>query len=596
MRQAAVRLESKMNKSAVLHIPLSQYAFAEDEHTIIIRLRTAKDDIRCCVLYYGDRVDPAEPIGVKELPMEKVVTDDLFDYYETKISDIYTRVCYYFLLDDGEEKLYYYERNFCEKMVCGRTEYFQFPYIRREDIIAIPDWAEDIVMYHIFPDSFASGRRELCKVSGKTILSDGSISKSQLGGTLRGVMDNLDYIKELGVNCIYLNPVFTANSYHKYDTADYFGIDPCFGTKEDLKELVRCCHKNGIRVILDGVFNHCGPNFFAFRDVLEKGKASAYYDWFYYMPEPVEFTDPPSYEAFAYVKEMPKLNTGNTKVAEYLCEVGAYWIKEADIDGWRLDVANEINHDFWRKFRSKVRSIKPDIFLIGEIWEDAGCWLAGDQFDSTMNYTFSYLCKDFFAKGTMKVTEFDAQIGRMIMRYPRRVALAQMNFLDSHDVPRFLSYCEGDRRKMELAFFYLFMGVGVPSVFYGDEYYIEGVKESEYRQAMPWGDKENCTEKFRKWIALRRRHPALRRGSYRGVYLDDATRGYGFVRECEEECLLILLHNGDGELVFTSEQTQAILEKEDAGVCLTDLETEERIGKTVIGSYEGRVFRITTSQ
>lgn len=596
MRQAAVRLENKMNKSAVLHIPLSQYAFAEDEHTIIIRLRTAKNDIMRCVLYYGDRVDPVEPIGVKELSMEKVASDDLFDYYETKISDIYTRVCYYFLLDDGEEKLYYYERNFCEQMVCGRTEYFQFPYIRREDIIAIPDWAEDIVMYHIFPDSFASGRRELCKVPGKARLSDGSVSESHLGGTLRGVTENLDYLKELGVNCIYLNPVFTANSYHKYDTADYFGIDPCFGTKEDLKELVQCCHKNGIRVILDGVFNHCGPNFFAFRDVLEKGKASAYYDWFYYMPEPVKFTDPPSYEAFAYVKEMPKLNTGNPKVEEYLCEVGTYWIKEADIDGWRLDVANEINHDFWRKFRSKVRSVKPDIFLIGEIWEDAGCWLAGDQFDSTMNYTFSYLCKDFFAKRTMKVTEFDAQIGRMIMRYPRRVALAQMNFLDSHDVPRFLSYCEGDRRKMGLAFFYLFMGVGIPSVFYGDEYYIEGIKESEYRQAMPWGEEENCAEKFRLWIALRRRHPALRKGSYRGVYLDDATGCYGFVRECEEECLLILLHNGDGELVFTSEQMQAILEKGKAGVCLTDLYTEERIHKIVIGSYEGCVFRITTPQ
>ena len=170
-------------------------------------------------------------------------------------------------------------------------------------------------------------------------------------------------------------------------------------------------------------------------------------------------------------------------MVEYLCNVGTYWIREADIDGWRLDVANEINHEFWRAFRHAVRAVKEDIFLIGEIWEEAGIWLQGDQFDSTMNYTFSYLCRDFFGKGELSVSEFDAQMQRMIYRYPWQVSLAQMNFLDSHDIPRFLSYCNGNRKRMELAFFYLFMGVGVPSVFYGDEVYIEGMKELEYRAA-----------------------------------------------------------------------------------------------------------------
>lgn len=599
-----------MNKSAVLHIPLSQYAYAQDEHTLMIRLRTEKGDIKRCTLYYGDRVDPVEPIAVKELPMQKAATDDLFDYYETAVKDIYTRVCYYFLLDDGSGQEYYYGRNFCEKMTCNRTEYFQFPYIRREDIIDIPAWAKDIVMYHIFPDSFASGKRTL-DGSGKCVaLPEGADSVSHLGGTLNGVKENLDYLKALGVNCIYLNPIFAANSYHKYDTIDYFAIDPCFGELSDLKELVRQCHENGIRVILDGVFNHCGPDFFAFRDVLKQGKASEYYDWFYYMPEPVEYTDPPSYEAFAYVKEMPKLNTGNPKVAEYLCEVGTYWIREADIDGWRLDVANEINHDFWRRFRREVRRVKPDAFLIGEIWEDAGCWLTGDQFDSTMNYTFSYLCKDFFAKGTMNVTEFDAQIQRMIMRYPWSVTLAQMNFLDSHDVPRFLSYCEGDRRKLELAFFYLFMGVGVPSIFYGDECYIEGTAECDYRQAMPWKAGQNCAETFRQWITLRTEHSALRRGSYCSVYCDDATGCYGFLRECEEESLLILLHNGEGGLVIETSRMLKLLagarqdhaaaveaDGAESGVRLTDLCSKEAAGEAIrLGAYEGRVFQITTPQ
>ena len=220
-------------------------------------------------------------------------------------------------------------------------------------------------------------------------------------------------------------------------------------------------------------------------------------------------------------------------------------MKEAGIDGWRLDVANEINHDFWRHFRSAVRKIKPDAFFIGEIWEDAGTWLTGDQFDSTMNYRFSYLCRDFFAERKMKVSEFDAQIHKMILRYPWQVALAQMNFLDSHDVPRFLSYCGGDRRRMELAFFYLFMSVGIPSVFYGDEQYLMGVTEPEYRQAMPWTSEDNCYEKFKEWAMLRKYHPALKKGDYHTVLTDDEKGIYAFSREFEKDKIVVVLNNSD---------------------------------------------------
>lgn len=529
-----------MNKAAILHIPLSQYAYAVDEHTLTIRIRTAKGDILRAALFYGDRADPMNPIRVREVVMEKVAMDDLYDYFSATIRDEYTRVCYYFLLDDGKEKTYYYERGFCNTINCARTEYFQFPYIRREDIIREPEWASEICMYHIFPDSFASAFRSL---SRKPCHVPELHSVTKLGGKLAGITENLDYLQTLGINCIYLNPIFTANSYHKYDTTDYFSVDPCLGSKEDLKLLVDKCHDMGIRVILDGVFNHCGPDFFAFADVLKKGRRSEYYDWFYYLREPISYTDPPNYEAFAYVKEMPKLNTGNPEVEKYFIRVGTYWIEEVGIDGWRLDVANEVNHDFWRHFRKAIRDVKPDAFLIGEIWEDATVWLEGDQFDSTMNYRFSYLCKDFFAARKMKVSEFDAQIHKMIMRYPWQVALAQMNFLDSHDVPRFLSYCDGDRTRMELAFFYLFMSVGIPSVFYGDEHYLMGVEEPEYRQAMPWNFGANCYDKFSKWITLRRKHPALTRGSYCTLLTDDVREIYAFEREYAGDSVIVVLNN-----------------------------------------------------
>ena len=525
-----------MKKEAILHIPLSQYAYAIGEHTLVIRLRTAKNDIQECDLYYGDRVDQEKKIRVKKQVMEKVASDDLFDYYESRIHDRYSRVCYYFFLDDGQEQVYYYERNFCTELACERTEFFQFPYIRREDILSVPEWAKDTVMYHIFPDSFATKHRALDKQN---------MRKGCLGGTLCGILENLDYLEELGINCIYLNPIFSANSYHRYDTVDYFTVDPELGTLEDVKRLVEECHKREIRVLFDGVFNHCGPDFFAFQDVLANGTKSKYYDWFYYMPEPVNYTDPPTYEAFAYVKEMPKLNTGNPEVEEFLIRVGVYWIKEAGIDGWRLDVANEINHDFWRHFRAAVRAERPDALLIGEIWEDAGAWLMGDQFDSTMNYRFSYLCKDFFADGTLTVSQFDEQIQKMIFRYPEQVSLAQMNFLDSHDVPRFLSYCKGDRRKMQLAFFYLFMGYGIPSVFYGDEYYIEGTTEPEYRKAMPWQQEESAGELFREWILLRKKHSAIRQGRYLTILCEDESGIYVFCRVDEKETVPVILNNSE---------------------------------------------------
>ena len=538
-----------MKEEAILHIPLSQYAYSQDENHLAIRLRTAKNDCKSCVLYFGDRCYPKEKIEVTPLEMELAGSDQVFDYYETTIETDYTRVCYYFEITDGNKVLYYCERGLIEHIEVSRTEYFQFPYIRREEVCRIPAWAKDMVMYHIFPDSFATDKNYISKVPVTMGVTkcDGTTAdvKSNLGGNLRGIIANLDYLKELGVNCIYLNPVFVANSYHKYDTADYMDIDPCFGTKQDMKELVAACHSRGIRVLFDGVFNHCGPDFFAFVDVLKNGSKSKYYDWFYDMPDKVEYKNPPNYAAFAYVKEMPKLNTSNPELREYLINVGTYWIREVGIDGWRLDVANEIDHDFWRHFKTAIRKEKPDALMIGEIWEASWVWLMGAQMDSTMNYRFTYLCTDFFAKQVMSVTEFDESVQRMIYRYPREVSLAQMNFLDSHDVPRFLSLCEGDRRRMRLAFFYLIMGYGIPSIFYGDEYYLDGYKESEYRQPMPWLKPDNAYEDFKRWISFRHENSAIRNGSYKTVLTDDDNRVYAFARENKEQKIVIVINNSD---------------------------------------------------
>lgn len=536
-----------MQLQAVLHIPLSSYAFAASETSLVIRLRTAKGDVQRCSLYYGDRVCEKDPIETTKIKMKKIASDQLFDYYEAVIEDDYTRVCYYFGLEDEKEQIFYSGYGFSQEITCQRTQYFQFPYIRREDIPKLPDWAKEMVMYHIFPDSFATEKNRIAEKE-RCIKKDGKVYRSHQGGTLKGILESLDYIAGLGVNCVYLNPIFAAESYHKYDTIDYFQIDPCFGTLEEFKELVGALHERGIRIILDGVFNHCGAGFFAFQDVLKKGEASRYKDWFYKMEFPVQFKKPLNYEAFAYVKEMPKLNTGNPEVMDYFKKVGTWWIEETGIDGWRLDVANEINHDFWREFRKAVRAVKEDAILIGEIWEDSQVWLQGDQFDSTMNYTFSYICREFYAEHAISLKEFDEKINRMLLRYPHPVSAVQMNFLDTHDVPRFLSYCKNGMEDLKQAVFFMMMCVGIPSVFYGDEQLIEGMTEPEYRKPMPWKYRKPEMEAFfEKWIKIRRKFPALQKGRYETVMIDEEQGIYGFRRYTSQQELLILLNTSEQE-------------------------------------------------
>ncbi len=644
---------------AIFHSTDSEYCHALDCHTIVIRLRAKRGDLTRCVLCYGDRVYPKEIVRVDTAEMTIAASDELFDYFEAVIQTDLTRICYYFILSDGTESVYYYGYAFHQKLDYNRNLYFQLSYVRREDIADVPSWAKEAILYEIFPDSFASGfgfitgaRKEITVESGAGtdtqelisgarkeipveyregiaaqqlmagvqkkfqvecgagavtqqqitetqqeiqvecgtevvtqqyitetrkeipdayregvaaqiccgaatgsqensentgIMKNQILSKSKLGGTLRGIIENLPYLENLGINCLYLTPIFTAGEYHKYDTIDYFSVDPCFGDMDTLKELVSECHGRGIRVILDGVFNHCGENFFAFRDVLENGEKSRYKDWFFIRDYPVR-TNPPNYECFAYVKSMPKLNTGNPEVVAYFTEVGRYWIREAGIDGWRLDVANEVNHDFWRAFRKAVSSVKPDAFLIGEIWFDAREWLMGDQFDSLMNYGFAYACIDFFAKRVIHVKQFDDRMGYLRMRYKKNIQQAQMNLLDSHDVPRFLSLAGGDIRKLKLAVLFMMTHVGIPTIYYGDEKGMDGLKEDDYRKPMLWRDTQTSrelTDFYRKLISIRKENMDLMTGEYKTIDADLIRNTLVYARETNGKRLYVILNNSE---------------------------------------------------
>jgi len=590
-----------MNYEAIYHSTDSSYCHALDKNTVVIRLRAKRGDLEQCIVCYGDRVCPEEMVRVESAKMRLAASDRFFDYFEAVLHVRITRLCYYFILSDGRTSVYYYGYDFHDRLGSNRNQYFQLPYIREEDIADVPEWAKRAVIYQIFPDSFASAERSLTG-TGREIQIEGDPavrSKSRLGGTLGGIVDNIGYLEDLGINCIYLTPIFTAGEYHKYDTIDYFSVDPCLGDMKTLKELVARCHSSGIRVILDGVFNHCGAGFFAFRDVLEKGEASKYKDWFFIKSFPVNF-DEPNYECFAYVRNMPKLNTGNSEVVEYLTNVGVYWIKEADIDGWRLDVANEVDHGFWRHFRKAVRAVKPDAFLVGEVWYDAPEWLSGDQFDSLMNYSFLYTCTDFFAKHVISVKQFSDRIGYLLMRYRKNVQYAQMNLLDSHDVPRFLSQAGGDVRRLKLAVLFMMTHVGAPCIFYGDEKGLDGMAEIEYRKPMQWDDTEyskDIRNYYKKLISIRKDNMDLMLGDYVARDADIGKNILVFTREADGRRLYVIINNGESpaeyELNFV--ESAGTMTAVDLITGETFVARDSKV-KLTLDALSGMVIKITSHQ
>ncbi|MBQ8161815.1 MAG: glycoside hydrolase family 13 protein [Clostridia bacterium] len=535
-----------MQVAAIVHRPMSEYAFPLDEGHFVFRLRTAKKDLKKVTFYYADRADMASELTFFPVDMPRIRTDLLYDWYEVTLKSAWERIAYYFLLDDGKEQCRFAGECF-EKMNVHieRSEYFQYPFNHRADLAAVPDWVHEAVVYNIFPDSFADGKRQISR-QGKQGSYLGFPSVSTYGGTLRGITDNLDYIRDMGFNCLYLNPIFAAGAYHKYDVMDYFHIDPCFGTDDNFRDLVRAAHEKGIRVIVDGVFNHVSWHHYSFQDVLKSGKESPYYDWFYDLPSPLTLPgegEAPAYTCFAYVANMPKTNTACPSLREYFCEVGRHWIREYDVDGWRLDVANEVDDGFLRAFRQAVKQEKKDAVIIGEIWENAAHYMTGDMVDGAMNYDFRRFCTQYFAENILTAEEFDLRLSQLLMRYKQQMLPSQLNLLDGHDTCRFLTLCEGNLDKMELAILFQMTFIGMPCVFYGDEKGMDGLTEPEYRKPMPWDAASPLTPIYRQLIGLRKSHPALMRGSFetieaRGMLLH-------FARTWENERIDIAVNPGN---------------------------------------------------
>ncbi|WP_167956557.1 glycoside hydrolase family 13 protein [Anaerosporobacter faecicola] len=502
-----------MNKEALYHCSKSNYAYPYSTTDIRIRFRTAKDDVNEVRLYYGVKFDWANKTYQI---MEKIGSDTYFDYYQYNIRQEDVRLGYYFEVITDQEDLFYTEAGILDSFDDNRAHclFFQYPSVHDLDLPHKPNWYSDAIFYHIFVERFANGNPTISPEHLVPWDSDPK-PKSFYGGDLEGIRQHLPYLQDLGVTALYLTPIFKSISNHKYDTIDYMEIDPHFGDKETFRCLVNEAHDKGIRIILDAVFNHCSEQFAPFQDVLQKGEESKYKDWFRIKEFPVNQKEP-NYEMFATVPYMPRLNTANKEVRDYLFDVVRYWTMEFKIDGWRLDVADEPDHCFWREFRTVVKEMDRDLVIIGEVWHDSLPWLLGDQFDTVMNYPITHQAINYMAKGTINAKLFSEALMMQLMKYPDLVNEMMFNLLDSHDTERFLFMCDENKQNLKNAAAFQFGYLGTPCVYYGTEIGLTGGYDPGCRKGFNWNSKEwdkDLYNWYKKLIQIRKSENTLRYGS-----------------------------------------------------------------------------------
>jgi cyclomaltodextrinase / maltogenic alpha-amylase / neopullulanase len=453
-----------------------------------------------------------------------------------------------------------------------------------------PAWVQDAVFYQIFPDRFAR--------SGKMPEIDFESWDSAptpygfKGGNLYGAAEKLDYLNELGVTAIYLNPIFSSASNHRYHTYDYYNVDPLLGGNDAFRHFLDEAHHRNMRVILDGVFNHASRGFWQFHHVLENGEGSPYKDWFLFDKDRLtrkrnwgaypgkeeqkaldhneDSLTAIGYRGWWNLPALPKFNTNSPQVREFIFDVAGYWIKFG-IDGWRLDVPGEIDDDsFWREFRRRVKTLNPEAYIVAEIWHEAQRWLKGDQFDATMNYLITAGLLGYCGGSHLNMQEvnrvggfhgrvhhnmnadgFRSHIEYLLGLYDMDTNRGQLNLLNSHDTPRFLTCVKNDKAALKLAWQFIFTFPGVPCIYYGDEIGLNGSHDPDCRKSFPWDESKwdrVLFEYIKGCIALRKAHPALRSGEYRSLYAADGV--FAFERKLEKETLVVVMN--------TSEQTHRV--------------------------------------
>ena len=529
-----------MKTSAIRH--LSFYPFVQPlaRDKALFRLDAAYRDLSAAELIWWKRTEPenrhAIPMVIRYEDQNTTQWTSCADFSEEA-----HYIKYAFKLNDTDGKTWWLNSLGIQDVFTLEGSY-EILQINDTDIISVPDWAKGCIYYQIFPERFARGteiRKDLADWDSVPTRDN------YMGGTLPGICDKISYLRDLGVECIYLNPIFLADFNHKYATTDYFQIDPLFGTEQDLISLVDIAHRNGIKIILDGVFNHVGIHFAPFEDLVRNGEDSQYREWFYPKRFPIENT-PECYECVGDYPYMPRLNGANSDVRKYVRDVLLYWLDHAHIDGWRFDVADELDRHAVTWWREEVKKKYPDAVLLCETWGDASNMLGPDGFDCAMNYLFRDAMIDYFAHGSITESIFSNRLMNMLMRYPDQMNMAMYNCLGSHDTARFLTECGNEEWRLKQAMAFQMLFLGSPAIYYGDELGMTGENDPGCRGGMIW---EHPDQNLLTWekelVQVRKEHESIRKGSYEPLIADDQAHLFAFKRSLGSDYVIAVFNSGE---------------------------------------------------
>ena len=578
-----------MELSSINHIMDETFAYKLDEHKYVIKLITKKNDIekvRIAYLekYFREKDMPGIPSTTFYLDMKKVSSTEQNDYYEAIVSDeimisgveekleeffknhptppsFFLKMAedikkmegktikmlslsYYFILEYKNEKKYFGNYKFFDQEPTLVLDMFNLViHQANASYFETPKWSKGAVIYQIFPERFAA-TDDLYSSSWFDVPMD---YKTRTNGSIKGIYQKIPYLKNLGIDAIYLTPIFLANSSHRYDTVDYKVIDPLLGTEDEFKKLVDELHRNDIKIILDLVFNHSSTSFFAFQDLLKNQEKSVYRNWYFIEKFPVEMKMPSDYMGFSFSAWMPKLNTSNKECRKYLFDVSRYYLEKFNIDGYRLDVANEVTHDFWKEFRHLCKSINKECLIMGEIWFDSRTYLRGDEFDSVMNYTYydairGLLNSRFTTKEFVSIIERER--GEESLTYYHNSNL----LVGSHDTDRIYYALNKNERKYGQAMVLLFTLPGSPILYYGDEKMMDGGNDPDCRRGMIFDIEYNKKEfDFVKRLIQIKHMDEFRMGDINFI---ETSSYLAYQRTFEENESIVILNLNDQKLVL----------------------------------------------
>ncbi len=574
-----------MNLAAIRHRSTGSDCYALDSDTVVLNLWTDYSVKAVSVVSEDPFIHELHRCRAwegKPTPMRRLYELAHQVVWTAELKPAYKRLQYYFVVEGEDKRLGVFENKICPMEERDRisTEYFKFPWINPSDVIAPPDWVRDTVWYQIMPDRFA---RSSDTPSDPKFRRWGDFSDPHFGdlygGNLRGIRERLPYLRQFGVSSIYLTPIFLSNSNHKYNTFDYYKVDPDFGTEQDLRELVQSAHNLGMRIMLDAVFNHCGTEFFAWKDVCEKGRESQYFDWFFinrddFVKDDFSVADGRFY-TFSFWAGMPKLNTNNPEVQRYFTDLCVHWVGDLDIDGIRFDVGDEISHSFLRRVNAAVKAKKPETFLLGEIWFDSIGWLGGFEYDSVMNYPFTGAVGDFWRDREMTARDFMHRLNFCRSLYPRQINEAIFSFLDTHDTARVRESCQNQDEMLQKLAILLTMA-GTPCLYYGTEIAMKGTHTPYNRSTMPWdeidaGKFDRFKSKVGALVHVRNTQPDLRRDEMTFFFDESLPRLVGY----RKGAVTVLLNAGDTpapvaakqDILFSTGYKDGILRPDGVLIC-----------------------------